>query len=145
MRLSTISATLLLAGAATCLPGQALGSDRLVAAGEREFAQQCAVCHGTDGKGEGPLASILTVAPADLTVLSAGNDGHFPFERAYRIIDGRAPVKGHGGSEMPVWGNEYNRLAVEEYRQRIGPYEAENVVAGKILSLVMYLITIQIP
>ena len=68
------------------------------------FQSYCVVCHGSDAKGSGPLASSLTKRPADLTVLAAANGGTFPTEMVARIIDGRNPVKGHGGGDMPVWG-----------------------------------------
>lgn len=68
------------------------------------FQSYCVVCHGSDAKGTGPLASSLTKRPADLTLLASNNGGTFPAEMVARIIDGRNPVKGHGGGDMPVWG-----------------------------------------
>ena len=38
-----------------------------VAHGAHLYAQNCALCHGADGKGEGPAAAALTARPADLT------------------------------------------------------------------------------
>ena len=35
------------------------------------FAQNCTSCHGADARGAGPSAGTLTVAPTDLTKLSA--------------------------------------------------------------------------
>jgi putative copper resistance protein D len=35
--------------------------------GARLYAENCALCHGADGKGDGPAAAGLTVRPADLT------------------------------------------------------------------------------
>jgi copper transport protein len=37
-----------------------------VAAGKAVFEQHCAVCHGTDGHGDGPAAARLNPPPADL-------------------------------------------------------------------------------
>ena len=35
--------------------------------GARLYAENCALCHGAGGKGDGPAAAALTVHPADLT------------------------------------------------------------------------------
>jgi hypothetical protein len=39
-------------------------------------------------------------------------------------VDGRDPVKGHGGADMPVWGDAFKRSAdgftEEKIKQRIG-------------------------
>lgn len=40
---------------------------RSVGRGAQIYADNCAACHGADGRGEGPLAKGLTVKPADLT------------------------------------------------------------------------------
>ncbi|WP_425043946.1 c-type cytochrome [Primorskyibacter sp. S87] len=67
------------------------------------YRTHCATCHGVDGAGDGPMAGVLVVPPADLTLLSAGNDGVFPTERVVKRIDGRDPLVSHG-SPMPVYG-----------------------------------------
>jgi mono/diheme cytochrome c family protein len=69
------------------------------------FQSYCVVCHGSDARGTGPLASSLKKRPADLTVLTSTHGGKFPVELVAQIIDGRNPVKGHGGGDMPVWGD----------------------------------------
>jgi mono/diheme cytochrome c family protein len=38
----------------------------------------CAVCHGIDGKGKGPLSEQLKAAPPDLTVLAKKITEYFP-------------------------------------------------------------------
>lgn len=35
--------------------------------GRRLFVSYCQLCHGTDGKGDGPLAKAMKITPADLT------------------------------------------------------------------------------
>jgi len=37
--------------------------------GEQMFNTYCAVCHGKDGKGDGPAASEFKIPPANLTLL----------------------------------------------------------------------------
>jgi mono/diheme cytochrome c family protein len=46
-------------------PGTGLAPDTTV--GERVFAQRCAVCHGPDGRGNGPAAPSLTPHPRNFT------------------------------------------------------------------------------
>ena len=46
--------------------------------GEEMFVTYCAVCHGRDAKGGGPAARALRVPAADLTQLTAKNNGKFP-------------------------------------------------------------------
>src|ERR1700687_4909481 len=58
------------------------------ASGEEMYKTYCAVCHGTDGKGGGPAASALKVAPADLTQLSKTNGGKYPALKVSAAIRG---------------------------------------------------------
>ena len=72
------------------------------------FYNSCASCHGKDGKGTGPLGQVLTVRPADLTIIAKRTGGTFPAAKIYELIDGRNPaVRGHGGPDMPVWGDVF--------------------------------------
>jgi len=98
------------------------------------FRSYCVACHGADAKGTGPLASSLTKRPADLTALAKTNGGEFPAEIVARIIDGRNPVKGHGGGDMPVWGEAL-------LKSQGGGSEA--AVQERIDALVGYLRTLQ--
>ncbi len=75
-----------------------------VAFGGDLYASYCAACHGAEGRGDGPMAPVLMVAPADLTQLSASNGGVFPVVRVVQQIDGRDPMLAHGG-EMPLFGD----------------------------------------
>ncbi|TCP44088.1 c-type cytochrome [Rhodovulum marinum] len=67
------------------------------------FRQTCATCHGLEARGDGPMASILTLAMPDLTLMAARNGGVFPLARVVAAIDGRTELAGHGGP-MPVYG-----------------------------------------
>jgi len=110
-------------------------------AGQVEYMNSCASCHGADGKGVGPVASALAFKiPKSLTGISAANDGEFPMLKVIHIIDGRTGVRGHGtDSGMPVWGAVYKAPLVGE----IGQYGTEAAVRGRILSLALYLESIQ--
>lgn len=98
------------------------------------YRTHCAVCHGKEAQGDGPLADQLRAAPPDLTRLSARNAGRFDAETVARVIDGRHPVKGHGGPEMPTWG--------DAFKERRDGYSEANVQA-RIAALVRYLESIQ--
>jgi mono/diheme cytochrome c family protein len=78
--------------------------------GSYVFRTHCAACHGASGRGDGPLADQLRYRPADLTGLARRNGGEFPTELVVRIVDGRKPVKGHGGPNMPVWGDAFRNV-----------------------------------
>ncbi len=76
-------------------------------AGKSEFQSSCATCHGTDGKGKGPLSEQLRVAPADLTMLAKKNNGVFPVNAVYETIYGIRRIIAHGPPDMPIWGYRY--------------------------------------
>ncbi len=75
------------------------------ASGKEMYKAYCAVCHGEDGKGNGPAASALKTAPADLTMLSMNNGGKYPSLKVSAAIRGDANVSAHGTKDMPVWGS----------------------------------------
>jgi mono/diheme cytochrome c family protein len=77
--------------------------------GMQMYKTYCASCHGVDGKGHGPAAEALKVAPADLTTLKRSNDGKFPSAKLSHILE-RGDVTAHGSSEMPVWGPIFRSL-----------------------------------
>ncbi len=70
--------------------------------GAEDFASYCAVCHGSDGKGNGALATTLDARPADLTRLARRNGGVFPATRVMAKIWGYAGAPPDG--VMPDFG-----------------------------------------
>jgi mono/diheme cytochrome c family protein len=110
----------------------------ILARGQVHYRRYCGVCHGERGKGDGPVVEDLKVKPADLTQLSKRNGGAFPFWRAYRTIDGREAVQGHGTREMPLWGNE---IKIDESAAL--PRFHEDLVAGRIWQMLSYLQSLQ--
>ncbi|MGZ4975355.1 MAG: c-type cytochrome [Limisphaerales bacterium] len=75
--------------------------------GKIEYQSSCASCHGIDAKGDGPVSKELKTRPADLTVLAKSNNGVFPYNRVYEMVDGRnSTISSHGTREMPVWGTD---------------------------------------
>ena len=99
--------------------------------GATVWDDNCAVCHGVSAKGDGPLAAGLRFRPSDLTRIAARDGGKFDAVKVHRIIDGRNQVKGHGGPDMPVWGDVlltqregYDKDKVKEQIRRVVHYLA---------------------
>jgi nucleotide-binding universal stress UspA family protein len=103
--------------------------------GSELFRTYCASCHGTTARGDGPLAEAMARRPSNLTEIAKRNGGQFPSEMVFRTIDGKQPVRGHGGTDMPVWGDAFAR-------SRHGGDAA--TVKGMIDALVDYLESIQL-
>jgi mono/diheme cytochrome c family protein len=110
--------------------------EKLAAAGHEEYLQYCASCHGTGGKGDGPIAGDLSVAPADLTKISARRGGTFPQAMIAEFIDGRRRVRAHGPGNMPVWGHRFDREAPTAPAGDIA-------IRGRVMLLIEYLRSIQ--
>lgn len=98
------------------------------------FKTYCASCHGTSARGDGPLADAMRRRPSDLTQIAKRNNGAFAAQMVYQIIDGRQPVRGHGGPDMPVWGDAFLRTS---------DTADEASVQQRIQALVDYLESIQ--
>ena len=103
------------------------------ASGKEMYISYCAVCHGTDGKGNGPAAEALKTPPADLTMLSKNSDGKYPALKVGSAIRGDAAVAAHGSKDMPVWGHLFRTIS--------GGHESE--VDQRVANLVAYIKTLQ--
>lgn len=88
----------------------------------RDYETACVSCHGSTGKGDGPLSGKMKTRPPDLTALSRNNQGVFPAQRVARAIDGREEIKAHGKRDMPVWGNSFRM-------RDVGPSPAARIEA----------------
>jgi mono/diheme cytochrome c family protein len=75
--------------------------------GKEVYLGDCAACHGTKGRGDGPVAQALKQAPADLTRLAERSGGAFPRQYVRDVITGERPVPAHGDREMPVWNEQF--------------------------------------
>lgn len=99
--------------------------------GKTQYQASCASCHGIDAKGDGPVSKELKTPAADLTVLAKNNNGVFPYDRIYQMIDGRnSTIASHGTREMPIWG------------YRFGPVHA-HAFKARVLAVIDYLKTVQ--
>jgi cytochrome c553 len=83
------------------------------------FNSYCAVCHGKEGKGDGPAAKSLAKTPADLTKLTARNNGTFPEIRVRRYIEGLDEIAAHGTRDMPMWGELFRSLSRDTAEIRV--------------------------
>ena len=103
--------------------------------GAEVYRTYCVACHGTAARGDGPLAATMTKKPANLTEIARRNGGVFPSDLVFRTIDGRNKVRGHGGPDMPEWGEAFAKSS-----------EAGDVerVTRVIQSLVEYLESLQL-
>ena len=109
--------------------------------GQALFVKNCAVCHGAEGAGDGPVAELFATKPKNLKKLATENNGAFPFSEIYQAIDGRRDVTGHGTSEMPVWGGLFE---TEMQGRAVHPgIEPEELVQARILALVYFLQSVQ--
>lgn len=75
--------------------------------GAHLYQVSCSGCHGSNARGNGPVAQFLTVKVPDLTLIATRRRGAFPDDEVFRIIDGQADLRSHGPRHMPVWGYEF--------------------------------------
>lgn len=103
MRVARVFTSLILLGA---LAGQTHAADLVLMSGKDLYVRFCASCHGTEGRGDGPVARFFTVEVPDLTLIARRHGGKYPYQQIEKIIDGRSIVGAHGTRTMPVWGEE---------------------------------------
>lgn len=93
--------------------------------GDNLYKAYCASCHGMDGRGNGPMAAWMKVAPPDLTRIAARNAGEFPLARIDRIISGEEALpSGHGTRAMPIWGPVFSQVTRD---QDLGKVRIDNL------------------
>lgn len=103
--------------------------------GSQIYKQDCAVCHGNDGKGNGPppANSIFKESPPDLTTLSKRHEGKFPEAYVEEVLRNGVKLEDHGPAEMPVWGIIFKAMSKSDEAQ----------VKLRIANLTQYLKSIQ--
>jgi mono/diheme cytochrome c family protein len=99
-----------------------------VPTGRQMYKEYCAACHGSDGKGRGPVAASLRKPPPNLTALARSHGGTFPEEYVTTVLRFGPGFSAHGSSEMPVWGplfqylENYNEAAVRQRLKNLSDY-----------------------
>ena len=81
------------------------------ASGEKMYKAYCAVCHGTDAKGNGPAAPALKGPIPDLTTLAKNNGGKYPADHVASVLRfGTGGLIAHGSKDMPIWGPLFSAM-----------------------------------
>ena len=94
------------------------------------YKAYCAVCHGPNARGGGPMAMSLKVPPPDLTRIAARNGGVWSQARIERIISGEDPLPGgHGTRAMPVWGPIFSQIAWDQDLGRLRIHNLANYIS----------------
>lgn len=118
----------LMAGA---VPAAAPSDDETVETGKEAYLRYCAVCHGLEGFGNGPLADAMKIGPSDLTRIASKHGGEFPAAKVSDVIRNGGAVLGHGSATMPAWGLYFAEKGKPE------------VLRARVKALVDYLDSIQ--
>ena len=94
--------------------------------GHETYAAYCAVCHGGDGRGDGPAAPALKMPVPDLTTI-AKRHGKFDALALARIVMGSDKMPAaHGSVSMPIWGPIFKVRASDD--RAVARLRAQNVV-----------------
>ena len=100
--------------------------------GVDSYKEYCAVCHGTNAKGDGPAAQALKTQPPDLTTIAKRNGRFSPADVEKRIV-GKSLSGAHGSGEMPIWGRVFDSIAVDSAVAKL-----------RVANLVNYIQSIQV-
>jgi mono/diheme cytochrome c family protein len=86
-------------------PGPAGIPHANVAEGARIFKDMCVICHGPEGRGDGPQARILSPEPQDFT-----NRAYMETKTDEELID----VTRDGRGPMPGFGDELTEQQIRD-------------------------------
>ncbi len=100
---------------------------KAIAAGNALYEEYCAACHGAEGRGDGPQATVLEHKPADFT------DPHMAEEMTDAAFFWRIS-EGIPDEDMPAWKDkltEQQRWQLVQYLRTFAPPAAEESVADE--------------
>jgi mono/diheme cytochrome c family protein len=112
LRIGTASVTVVGVGllALSLLPEESEGegnpieaTEESIAIGRSLYTQNCAVCHGDDGRGDGPQASQLPVMPADFRQHVPYHQDEFFFLVISNGLGDIMPAFGEQLTEEEIW------------------------------------------
>ena len=112
------------------------GTPLLAGPGKKLFLTYCVSCHGAEANGDGPVAAVLLIKPADLTMIAKRRSANVSWGEIAKFIDGRTELPAHGRREMPVWGRRFNEEVADTSTK-------EEITRGDLAALVSYLKSIQ--
>lgn len=79
--------------------------------GAKTYEEDRAVCHGKEGKGDGPAAPALKAKTVNLTMLAKQDGGTFSRTKVEESILGTDWfIPAHGTVDMPIWGPVFKSI-----------------------------------
>ena len=122
MALGLILAGFAMHGILSATAGEkARATPEILAEGKALYEKKCAVCHGTDGRGDGSAAYLLYPKPRDFT------SGRFKIHSTMTLPTDQdlfnSITNGIAGTSMPSWAalTEQDRWAVVAYVKSLSP------------------------
>ncbi len=79
-----------------------------IPSGEVLYAQDCAICHGSNLRGTGSVPYPFR-NPPDLTTLTRRHGGNFPDAYLADILRNGVVLPAHGPAQMPIWGTDFTK------------------------------------
>ena len=116
-----LAAGLVMIGAGLSLTARGQVAGEVPIRGQELYQNKCAVCHGVEGKGDGPAAYLLFPKPRDLT------GGRFKIRSTMTLPTDddlfRVITDGIAGTSMPAWAvlTEQDRWALVAYVKSLSP------------------------